>query len=511
MAAKKYAKPESAAIIVWLQQEHNRRKRKSDSDDSPAYLFARGVPQNSSFKRIGPVSAIDEAGNILTFVEDAPPVVDGQYLSIGRRTNQVPYTDFSAALWQKTEVTLSFAEDYTEVSKTGANAQLVYNNILDATYGREVWVKAADSGNIGKNVSVAQSYSDGIYTTLTGDWQVVFCPPGAALSGETNFYALDFRGTSTATKVLVKYPFASQVDYTIAPFVIPTSGSPVTIDTSAADIATLHGLTWNRADNQKAFDVMDGIADGENVLGPSVLVDAIWTDNLDGTYTISSQGIGGINLVLPPMTISDRYELENEVVTIAEGSTRTSTTTGNFNNIKEIDAAGVNISRETVTQDAGLIRYYTQTFVGTFKPISVRKVSPANGIITLTGLTIVPDYDEWEAASGSTPKIMSVNNNTDILYTDPLTGFLYTSDGVNTCESAVQYVAGTKHNVKILLSADGFMRIDADGVKGTAVPFKGTLIDGDDVLKWCLGNEDLIKIDTVSTKQGLLTMPEDAV
>jgi len=54
-------------------------------------------------------------------------------------------------------------------------------------------------------------------------------------------------------------------------------------------------------------------------------------------------------------------------------------------------------------------------------------------------------------------------------------------------------------------------RFDVDGVKGTEVAFSGTLINGTDTLKWNYENEDITGITTIKGKQGLLTMPVDAV
>jgi hypothetical protein len=128
----------------------------------------------------------------------------------------------------------------------------------------------------------------------------------------------------------------------------------------------------------------------------------------------------------------------------------------------------------------------------------------SDGILKLERLNIRPAKTEWTSTGDLI--ILAGSSGNPILYIEEVTGLICATDGINVAKSPSTYVAQTDHEVTLLFSADGRMRVDMDGAAGQSVDFAGSFSPGE-TLKWGLENEDMFSIGNVCGTIGLDTLP----
>lgn len=131
----------------------------------------------------------------------------------------------------------------------------------------------------------------------------------------------------------------------------------------------------------------------------------------------------------------------------------------------------------------------------------------STGTLTFNGINIAPSKTQWQTSGDF--NILSGATGNQILYAG-VDGFLYATDGTNTCKSLIEYVAGQNHTVSLGFSEAGRMRIDMDGIKGAPSDYVGTFNPGV-TLKWGFANEDIFSIGSVCGTQGLVILPPDYI
>lgn len=170
-------------------------------------------------------------GTIRTADIDEPRFEMEGGLLEGEATNKLTYSnDFSSAYWSKTDITLATSAvispagipDATKITSGGAG--LLYRSVgadgdTKSIYARTV----AGTGSVSllKSNYIAESLFD-----LTEEWKRFDLTVDTSEGGGSFFYAVDFRGASTLTEVLIW-----QADLVALPFPtspIYTEGTPVT-------------------------------------------------------------------------------------------------------------------------------------------------------------------------------------------------------------------------------------------------------------------------------------------
>ena len=154
----------------------------------------------------------------------------------GEAENKITYSnDFSNAAWLKTDVTLDSSSvatpdggsNATKVTKIGAGAKMLDSNIAQTGDIKTIWVRSVSgAGTVGL---FRHKDSPGRLYEITEDWQrfsQITDLENPDIIGEQHFYAVDFRGATTLTEVLLW-----QADLVALPFPtspIYTEGTPVT-------------------------------------------------------------------------------------------------------------------------------------------------------------------------------------------------------------------------------------------------------------------------------------------
>ena len=173
--------------------------------------------------------SFDGSGNII------PDSGCGSWLWEPQTTQLLPYSeDFSNASWGKgTDVSIEggyLAPDGNntayKVTKTGISTPyLTRNQSLVATTTRSIYAKTV-SGT-GTATLLSHNSNTNNTFTLTEQWQRFELSDTASSSGQSTFYAADFRGSGTLTEYLVWGANATN-DQDYATSYIPSNGSQVT-------------------------------------------------------------------------------------------------------------------------------------------------------------------------------------------------------------------------------------------------------------------------------------------
>lgn len=347
-----------------------------------------------------------------------------------------------------------------------------------------------------------------------GDWQIdisllpdgdVFITKDHPAVSEVNGYMANgagqsgvlFRSLTSELTVQVSGVVIIESLYSVNPIAIPTSGSPVSVDTAASDLSTLHGFTASFSDPKARWlwDVLDGRADGQEVSrdigfdNPSV-----WTGtgSVSGSQAVlqSSQFIRDLStLVSGP----GRYSVVSDIDT--NESSIWVYNSSNLNGRLELYGVGQQVGRFTTLDTDSRLTILSVSGTAKVNSLSSIEVTPATGTLTFKNLSIRPTTAQWQTV-GTQMILMAQEDGTPIFWIDKADGKYKISDGTNVASSLQAYTAGQNHTVSIVLGGDQ-MQVVMDGVNGPIEPFTGTLIDGTNTLKFNYLNEDITFVEDI--------------
>jgi len=164
---------------------------------------------------------------------------NAQLLMEPSRTNKLTHSEYFGD-WSSSGVNLDLgyeAPDGTnsayKISITGGSSEryLYKSGSVLSTDSRSIWAKTV-SGTGTVNLLTYYENTNNLFT-ITNDWQRFEISSVTTSTGDTNFYAVDFRGDSTLTEVLIWGAQAETGSY--ATSYIPTYGAQ---DTRNADTCT---------------------------------------------------------------------------------------------------------------------------------------------------------------------------------------------------------------------------------------------------------------------------------
>ena len=201
------------------------------------------IDADFDFTRSTTATRLNSSGNIESVAANLPRIdytdVAGSLLLEPQSTNLLTYSeDFS--FWSSNEVTTETgflapdgSNNALKVTKDGGSGILYLNSGLTTTTTRTIYAKTV-SGTGTVNLLSHNSNTNNLFT-ITENWQR-FEVNSSNSTGLASFYAVDFRGSSTLSEVIIWGAQAEDLSY--ATSYIPTSGSTVTRD---ADVCNNSG------------------------------------------------------------------------------------------------------------------------------------------------------------------------------------------------------------------------------------------------------------------------------
>lgn len=197
------------------------------------------------FTRSTTATRINSSGNVESVAANLPRIDytggTGQILLEPQTTNLLTYSEDFSQWSAGSTITLESgfsAPDGTnnayKLTKTGtAQPYLIFNASLTTSSTRSIFAKTV-SGTGTVNLLSHNSNTNNLFT-LTENWQR-FDVTSSNSTGVANFYAVDFRGSSSLSEIIVFGANATN-DQAFATSYIPTSGSTVTRNADAANNA----------------------------------------------------------------------------------------------------------------------------------------------------------------------------------------------------------------------------------------------------------------------------------
>jgi len=207
------------------------------------------------------------------------------------RTNLLTYSeDFSQ--WSVNEITTQtgfLAPDGSnnayKITKDGGSGILYLTSVLTSTATRTIYARTV-SGTGQLNLTSHNANTNNLFT-LTENWQRFEVNGTTSASGQASFYALDFRGSSTLSEVIIWGAQAEEGSE--ATEYIPTNGAPVTIDNNSTSTVTNTGVVEREIEASHDANFVHPLGD-ELVTNGDFATDSDWT-SLNSTISIENSEI----------------------------------------------------------------------------------------------------------------------------------------------------------------------------------------------------------------------------
>ena len=248
------------------------------------YIVATGttfnVKGNSSFTgSVDNVSVTEVLGD-KPRIDYTDSLTSPSLLLEPQSTNLLPYSE-NFNEWNKNDVTIEsgyLAPDGTNDAfkvNGGSTSSLTFSPGLSSTDTRTIWARTI-SGTGQVNLTSHNNNTNNLFT-ITEQWQRFEVNGTTSSSGQAFFYAVDFRGSSTLTEVVLWGAQAETLPY--ATSYIPTAGSTVT---RAQE-------TCNGAGNASTFNSAEGVLYAEI---------AALANDLTNRYITLSDGTSNNRLII---------------------------------------------------------------------------------------------------------------------------------------------------------------------------------------------------------------------
>ena len=199
-----------------------------------------------TFSRSTTATRVNESGLIETVAINTPRLDFtgggcGKYLFEPQRTNTIPYSnDFSkytesAITQQAGFLSPDGGNNATKISGTIGSSFLYYSGVASESGSRSIWARTVSGTGIA-NLTSHNSNTNNSFT-ITEEWQR-FELTSSNSTGASSFYAVDFRGTTNLSEIILFQAQNEDADYVTSN--IFTDGSTVT---RTADTSSTSGLS----------------------------------------------------------------------------------------------------------------------------------------------------------------------------------------------------------------------------------------------------------------------------
>ena len=216
----------------------------TDASNTTRYIFFQG---NALVGSIDNVSVKEYLGQ-----EVVPDSGCGSWLLEPQSTNLVTYSeDFSQFVAGNVTIEAGYSSPdggnnaYKVTRVSGTSPSISLNTSLSSTETRTIWARTTNgTGDV--NLCSYYQNTNNLFT-ITEEWQRFEVNGTTTSAGESNFYAVDFRGSTTITEVIIWGAMAEQQSYSTS--YIPTNGAA---STRLQDIA-------NNSGNATLFNSTEGV------------------------------------------------------------------------------------------------------------------------------------------------------------------------------------------------------------------------------------------------------------
>ena len=244
-----------------------------------SYLVLYNIGVSGSVGSITNASVVEIQGD-KPRIDYTDSLTSPSFLLEPQSTNLLPYSE-NFNEWNKNDVTIEsgyLAPDGTNDAfkvNGGSTSSLTFSPGLSSTDTRTIWARTI-SGTGQVNLTSHNNNTNNLFT-ITEQWQRFEVNGTTSSSGQAFFYAVDFRGSSTLTEVVLWGAQAETLPY--ATSYIPTAGSTVT---RAQE-------TCNGAGNASTFNSAEGVLYAEI---------AALANDLTNRYITLSDGTSNNRLII---------------------------------------------------------------------------------------------------------------------------------------------------------------------------------------------------------------------